>query len=171
LSKLQLHTKILLGLVAGMILGVLANRLGFSGFVVGYIKPLGSIFIKLISMVVVPLVFASLLVGTASLNDIRKLRRIGTKTFLYYLCTTAIAVTIGQQLIIVLTATLASVGTAGAPGAGIITLAIVLKSIGAPLEGIAIIWGAERILDMCRSVVNVTGDASCAVVVAASEDR
>ncbi|MBL7152212.1 MAG: dicarboxylate/amino acid:cation symporter [Phycisphaerae bacterium] len=412
LPKLQLHTKILLGLVAGMILGVLANRLAFSGFVVGYIKPLGSVFIKLISMVVVPLVFASLLVGTASLNDIRKLGRIGTKTLIYYLCTTAIAVTIGlflantlkpgagladdvradlvkssaeqvdakigttlqrptvtdvllnivptnpvrafvegrmlqiiffalltgicltlirperrapvmgffegvndvmirmvhiimriapygvfaliaavvadfgagilvvlfkysaiviaglllhvvivysaaikiftrqkvgaffkgirpaqliafssgsssatlpvtmecteknlgvsakicsfalplgatinmdgtalyqgvsavfiaqvyaiplsiaQQLIIVLTATLASVGTAGTPGAGIITLAIVLKSIGIPLEGIAIIWGAERILDMCRSVVNVTGDASCAVVVAASE--
>lgn len=414
LPKLQLHTKILLGLVAGIVLGVPANRLGFSDFVVVYIKPLGSVFIKLISMVVVPLVFASLLVGTASLNDIRKLGRIGTKTFLYYLCTTAIAVTIGlflantlkpgvglaedvrdklikssseqvdakigatvdrlsvtdvllkivptnpvrafvegemlqiiflalftgicltlispersgpvvaffqgvndvmirmvhiimrlapygvfaliaavvasfgveilvlllryaavviaglglhvivvysaaikiftkqkigaffrgirpaqliafssssssatlpvtmecteknlgvsskicsfalplgatinmdgtalyqgvsavfiaqvygmdlsiaQQLIIVLTTTLASVGTAGTPGAGIITLAIVLESIGVPLEGIAIIMGVERILDMCRSVVNVTGDASCAVVVAASEDK
>jgi len=414
LPKLQLHTKILLGLVAGIVLGVPANRLGFSDFVVVYIKPFGSVFIKLISMVVVPLVFASLLVGTASLNDIRKLGRIGTKTFLYYFCTTAIAVTIGlflantlkpgvglaedvrdklvassseqvdakigvtverlsvtdvllkivptnpvrafvegemlqiiflalftgicltlispersgpvvaffqgvndvmirmvhiimrlapygvfaliaavvanfgvdilvlllkyaavviaglglhviivysaaikiftkqkigaffrgirpaqliafssssssatlpvtmecteknlgvsskicsfalplgatinmdgtalyqgvsavfiaqvygmdlsiaQQLIIVLTTTLASVGTAGTPGAGIITLAIVLESIGVPLEGIAIIMGVERILDMCRSAVNVTGDASCAVVVAASEDK
>ena len=414
MRKLQLHTKILLALLAGMVLGVLANRLGFSGFVAAYIKPLGSVFIRLISMVVVPLVFSSLLVGTASLNDIKKLGRIGTKTLLYYMCTTAIAVTIGlllantfkpglgladdvradlvksgagqvdtkigaslekptvidlllnivpsnpaeafvegrmlqiiffalltgiclmlisperrapvmsffegvsdlmikmvhvimliapygvfaliagvvadfgagilivlfkysavviaglilhviivyssaikiftrqkvgaffrgirpaqliafssssssatlpvtmecteenlgvsaricsfvlplgatinmdgtalyqgvaavfiaqvygidltiaQQLMIVLTATLASVGTPGTPAAGIITLAIVLKSINVPLEGIALIWGADRILDMCRSVVNVTGDASCAVVVAASEDR
>jgi len=414
LPKLQLHTKILLGLVAGMILGLLANRLGFSGFVVGYIKPLGSVFIRLISMVVVPLVFASLLVGTASLNDIRKLGRIGAKTLAYYLCTTAVAVTIGlllantlkpgvglpsdvqaeltesgaaqrdaklaaelekptitdvllnivprnpvrafvegrmlqiiffalltgicltlirpdrsgpvirffegvndvmirmvhiimwiapygvfaliaaivadfgadilllllkyaavviiglilhavvvysaaikiftrkgigaffrgirpaqliafssgsssatlpvtmecteknlgvspkicsfalplgatinmdgtalfhgvstvflaqvfgmdlniaQQLTIVLTATLASIGTAGTPGAGVITLAIVLKSVGMDPSGIAIIMGVERILDMCRSVVNVTGDASCALVVSASEDR
>jgi Na+/H+-dicarboxylate symporter len=74
-----------------------------------------------------------------------------------------------QQLTIVLTAVLASIGTAGTPAAGVITLAIVLKSIGVPLEGIALIMGVERILDMCRSVVNVTGDASCAVVVASSE--
>ena len=77
---------------------------------------------------------------------------------------------VAQQLMIVLTATLASIGTSGTPGAGIITLAIVLKSIGVPLEGIGIILGVERILDMCRSVVNVTGDASCAVVVASTED-
>ncbi|MCK4292903.1 MAG: dicarboxylate/amino acid:cation symporter [Planctomycetes bacterium] len=414
LPKLQLHTRILLGLLSGVIFGLLANRLAFSGFLLTYVKPLGAAFIKLISMVVVPLVFASLLVGTASLNDIRKLGRIGSKTLAYYLCTTAVAVTIGlflantlkpgvglsrelrteliqngaeqanakigttfkkptmtdlllnivpanpirafvegkmlqiiffalltgicltlirpdrsrpvisffeglndlmirmvhiimklapygvfalisavvaefgagillallkysivviaglmlhviivyssairifskqkiaaffrgirpaqliafssasssatlpvtmecteknlgvsakicsfalplgatinmdgtalyqgvstvflaqiygmdlsiaQQLAIVLTATLASVGTAGTPGAGIITLAIVLKSIGVPLEGIAIIMGAERLLDMCRSVVNVTGDASCAVVVASTENE
>lgn len=76
-----------------------------------------------------------------------------------------------QQLTIVLTAVLASIGTAGTPAAGVITLAIVLKSIGVPLEGIALIMGVERILDMCRSVVNVTGDASCAVVVASSERK
>jgi proton glutamate symport protein len=412
LPKLQLYTKILIGLLLGVICGILANRWGFSGVVSTYIKPIGSVFIRLISMVVVPLVFASLLVGTASLSDIRKLGRIGVKTLAYYLCTTTIAITIGlllanvikpglglsqearatltergiddadariaaarekptvtdvlvniiptnpvkafadgrmlqviffalltgicltlipanrsqpvigffegindvivqmvhlimklapygvfalvsavvadfglsilflllkysivviaglvlhvaivyslaiklfsrqsvraffrgirpaqliafstgsssatlpvtmecterdlgvskevcsfalplgatvnmdgtalyqgvsavfiaqvfnmgltgaQQLTIVLTATLASIGTAGTPGAGVITLAIVLKSIGVPLEGIAIILGVERILDMCRSVVNVTGDASCAVVVAATE--
>ena len=77
--------------------------------------------------------------------------------------------TLIQQLTIVLTAVLASIGTAGAPASGVITLAIVLKSIGVPLEGIALIMGVERILDMCRSVVNVTGDAACAVVVASSE--
>jgi Na+/H+-dicarboxylate symporter len=76
---------------------------------------------------------------------------------------------IGQQLTIVLTATLASIGTAGAPAAGIMMLAIILRSIGVPLEGIALILGVERILDMCRTVVNVTGDACCAVVVSATE--
>jgi Na+/H+-dicarboxylate symporter len=412
LSRLPLYTKILIGLLAGVVVGILANQLGFSAFVSNYIRPIGSAFIKLISMVVVPLVFASPLVGTASLNDIRRLGRIGSKTVAYYLCTTAIAITIGlflantlkpgvglsedrrteliqshseqaeaqidttrkkptikdvlldiiptnplqafvegrmlqiiflalltgicltliptergrpvisffegvndvviqmvhvimrlapygvfalitaviadfgleilfillkysvvviaglalhvvivyslaikifskqkvrtffkgirpaqliafssgsssatlpvtmecaeknlgvsrkvcsfalplgatinmdgtalyqgvsavfiaqvygmdlsvaQQLTIVLTATLASIGTAGIPAAGVITLVIVLKSIGVPLEGIALIWGAERILDMCRTMVNVTGDASCAVVVASSE--
>ena len=75
----------------------------------------------------------------------------------------------GQQLTIILTATLASIGTAGVPAAGIMMLAIVLRSIGMPLEGIALIFGIERILDMCRTVVNVTGDACCAVVVSATE--
>jgi len=414
LPKLQLYTKVLIGLLAGVLFGVLAGQLGFSDFVFSYIKPIGLAFIKLISMVVIPLVFASLLVGTSSLNDIRKLGRIGAKTMAYYLCTTVIAICIGlllantlrpgaglseqtrtkliqssgeesvapidtdlkkptitdillniiptnpigafvegrmlqiiffalmagiclglipsersrpvidffegvndlvikmvhiimklapygvfalisavvadfgldvlfvlikyslvvvtglvlhvaivyslaikifskqkvrtffrgirpaqliafssasssatlpvtmecaeknlgvpgqiasftlplgatinmdgtalyqgvstvfiaqvyglsltpvQQLTIVLTAVLASIGTAGTPAAGVITLAIVLKSIGVPLEGIALIMGVERILDMCRSVVNVTGDASCAVVVASSESK
>jgi Na+/H+-dicarboxylate symporter len=412
LLKLQLYTKVLIGLLAGVLFGLLAGQWGFSDFVSSYIKPIGSAFIKLISMVVIPLVFASLLVGTSGLNDIRKLGRIGIKTMVYYLCTTVIAICIGlllantlrpgaglseqtrteliqsggeetvapldtalkkptitqillniiplnpirafvegrmlqiiffalmsgiclglipsersrpvidffgginelvikmvqiimklapygvfalisavvadfgldvllvlikyslvvviglvlhvaivyslaikifskqkvrtffrgirpaqliafssasssatlpvtmecteknlgvpgqvasfalplgatinmdgtalyqgvstvfiaqvyglnlspmQQLTIVLTAVLASIGTAGTPAAGVITLAIVLKSIGVPLEGIALIMGVERILDMCRSVVNVTGDASCAVVVASSE--
>jgi Na+/H+-dicarboxylate symporter len=74
-----------------------------------------------------------------------------------------------QQLIILLTALLASIGTAGIPSAGVITLAIVLDSVGVPLEGIGIILGVDRILDMCRTVVNITGDASCAVIVASSE--
>ena len=77
--------------------------------------------------------------------------------------------TLLQQLTVLLTAVLASVGAAGIPAAGVITLAIVLDSVGVPLEGIGIILGVDRILDMCRTVVNVTGDASCAVVVASSE--
>lgn len=75
----------------------------------------------------------------------------------------------GQQMTIVLTATLASVGTAGVPGAGMIMLGIVLQSVGLPIEGIALIAGVDRILDMARTTVNITGDASCAVIVAASE--
>lgn len=412
MRRLQLHTKIFLALVVGAVFGLVANRLGFSAFVIDYIKPVGTAFVKLIGMVVVPLVFASLLVGTTSLKDIRSLGRIGAKTVGFYLCTTAIAISVGlllanimrpgsglspetkqrliagaagpdarageprverpsvrdlllniiptnpirafaegqmlqiiffallmgicltlippersrpvirffegvneviikmvhiimevapygvfaliaavvadfglgilrtlvtycavvllgllvhmlfvysvvlsaftrtsiakflrgirpaqlvgfscssssatlpvtiecvtenlgvspsicsftlplgatinmdgtalyqgvaavflaqlygmnldfgQQLTVVLTATLASIGTAGIPGAGIIMLAIVLTSVGVPLQGIGIIMGLDRFLDMCRTVVNITGDATCAMVVAATE--
>ena len=76
---------------------------------------------------------------------------------------------IGQQLTIVLMATLASIGAAGVPGVGIITLAMVLDQIGLPLEGIALILGVDRFLDMARTAVNITGDSAVAVVVARSE--
>jgi len=79
--------------------------------------------------------------------------------------------TIGQQLTIILTAVLASIGTAPVPGVGIIMLIIVLKSAGIPEEGIALIMGVDRILDMCRTVVNVTGDAAVCCAVASSEDE
>jgi Na+/H+-dicarboxylate symporter len=77
--------------------------------------------------------------------------------------------TIGQQLTIVLTATLASIGTAAVPGVGIVMLVIVLEAVGIPLDGIAVILGVDRILDMCRTSVNVTGDCMVAAVVAHSE--
>lgn len=80
-------------------------------------------------------------------------------------------VTLAEQLTIVLTATLASIGTAAVPGAGIIMLVIVLKSIDVPVEGIALILGVDRLLDMCRTVVNVTGDAAVAVAVACKEGK
>lgn len=76
---------------------------------------------------------------------------------------------IGDQLMIVLTATLAAIGCAGAPMAGILMLVIVLEQVGIPTEGIALIFGVERILDMFRTTVNITGDASAAVIIAASE--
>lgn len=75
----------------------------------------------------------------------------------------------GGQLTILLTALLASIGTAGVPGAGLIMLTTVLVSVGLPLEGIALIAGIDRILDMIRTACNVTGDAACAVVVAKTE--
>lgn len=412
--KIQLYTKVLIGMVLGVVVGILANRLGHPDPILVYVKPFGTLFIKLIRMVVIPLVFASLVVGTASLDDIRQLGRIGIKTLAFYTCTTIIAIFGGlmlahvfqpgtglpekarlqileqsqeshdagttslaqkrplaevlldivpgnpvrafvdgnilqviffaclfgicltllpktqsqpvidffqginaamiqimrvvmhaaplgvfalmasvcagfgasilvillkyamvvmgglvahmilvyslavswlspvsvrrfftgirpaqliafssssssatlpvtlecakdglgvssqissfvlplgatinmdgtalfqgvsaifiaqvygidlslvQQLTIVATATLASVGTAGTPGAGIVMLAMILDSAGLPLEGIALILGVERILDMLRSVVNITGDACCAVVVASSEKQ
>ena len=78
--------------------------------------------------------------------------------------------TMQQQLNIILTATLASIGTAGVPGAGIVMLVIVLNAIGIATEGIALIFAVERILDMFRTVVNVTGDAAVALIVD-SKDR
>jgi Na+/H+-dicarboxylate symporter len=78
---------------------------------------------------------------------------------------------LAEQLTIVLTATLASIGSAAVPGAGIIMLAIVLGSVGVPLEGISLIFAVDRPLDMCRTVVNVTGDATVATVVAHTENE
>ncbi len=80
-------------------------------------------------------------------------------------------ITLGLQdlIIVVLTATLASIGAAGVPGIGMVTLTIVLQQIGIPVEGIALVVGVERILDMTRTAVNVTGDTTCAVWVAKTE--
>lgn len=75
---------------------------------------------------------------------------------------------LSQQLSVVLTSVLASIGTAGAPGSGMIMLAMVLQSAGLPVEGIALVAGIDRILDMGRTAVNITGDAACSVVVQTS---
>ncbi len=82
-----------------------------------------------------------------------------------------IDLTLGQMITIVLTATLASIGTAGVPGAGMIMLAMVLQSVGLPVEGIALVAGIDRIFDMGRTTVNITGDASCAIIVSALERK
>ncbi len=75
----------------------------------------------------------------------------------------------GDYVTIILTATLASIGTAGVPGAGLIMLSLVLTSVGLPLEGVAIIAGIDRILDMARTTLNVVGDSMVATLVAKSE--
>ncbi len=72
---------------------------------------------------------------------------------------------LGQIISIVLTATLASIGTAGVPGAGMVMLAMVLTSVGLPVDGIALVAGVDRIFDMGRTTLNITGDASCTVIV------
>ena len=79
--------------------------------------------------------------------------------------------TLGQQMTIVLTATLASIGAAAVPSAGLIMLIIVLQSVGLNPAWIAIIFPVDRILDMCRTVVNVTGDATVSSVIAATENQ
>lgn len=82
-----------------------------------------------------------------------------------------ITLTLPQMVTIVLTATLASIGTAGVPGAGMVMLAMVLQSVGLPVEGIALVAGIDRIFDMGRTTVNITGDASCSIIVSAMERR
>jgi Na+/H+-dicarboxylate symporter len=77
----------------------------------------------------------------------------------------------GQLLMVVLTATLASIGTAAVPGVGLITLALVLQQAGLPVEGVALIIGVDRFLDMVRTMVNVTGDATVATIVAHQESE
>ena len=72
---------------------------------------------------------------------------------------------------IILTATLASIGTAGVPGAGMIMLAMVLQSVGLPVEGIALVAGIDRIFDMGRTTVNITGDAACTLCVSKMEEK
>lgn len=83
--------------------------------------------------------------------------------------TYGISLSIGQQLVIMLTATLASIGAAAIPGAGLVTMVIVLNAVGLPLEGVGLILAVDRLLDMCRTAVNVWGDACGAVVVARLE--
>ena len=84
----------------------------------------------------------------------------------------AFDLTFGDQLTIIMTATLASIGSAAVPGAGMIMLVIVLEAIGLPAEklaiGLALIFAVDRPLDMCRTVVNVTGDATVAMIVGKS---
>jgi Na+/H+-dicarboxylate symporter len=77
--------------------------------------------------------------------------------------------TTGMMITVILTATLASIGTAGVPGAGTIMLSMVLQSIGLPLEGIGLIMGIDRLVDMGRTVTNITGDAVCTAVIAKQE--
>ncbi|MGM9948586.1 MAG: dicarboxylate/amino acid:cation symporter [Lysinibacillus sp.] len=83
----------------------------------------------------------------------------------------AVDLTVTDMLLVILTAVLASIGTAAVPGAGMIMLAMVLESVGLPVAGIALIIGIDRLLDMTRTLVNVTGDLTCALYVAESEKK
>lgn len=83
----------------------------------------------------------------------------------------AIPLGFNEIIMIILTATLASIGTAGVPGVGLIMLAMVLKQVGLPVEGIALIIGVDRLLDMLRTSLNLTGDAACAFIISEKEKR
>lgn len=86
-------------------------------------------------------------------------------------CCYGIDLTIGQMAMVVVTATLASIGTAGVSGAGMIILSMVLLQVGLPVEGIAIIAGVDKLFDMGRTTLNITGDATCAMWLSKVERR
>lgn len=100
MKKLPLHTKILIGLVLGLAFGIASIQLGWSSeFTVNYIKPIGTIFVKSLKMIAVPLILASLIIGVANIGDISKLSRMGGKTLMIFLLTTVISTTVGLLLV------------------------------------------------------------------------
>ncbi len=117
-GRMPLWQKIIIGLVAGLVAGTIVGE----DIATTWFKPIGTLFINLIKMLIVPLIFSSLVVGLCSMDDIKKMGRIGTKTFGIY-----------------------------------------------SLEGIALIAGIDRILDMARTTVNVTGDAMVSILIAKGE--
>ncbi|MAU36853.1 MAG: dicarboxylate/amino acid:cation symporter [Flavobacteriales bacterium] len=99
MSKIALHWKIIIGMVLGIVYGLIASSIGWIDFTNNWIKPWGVIFVSLLKLIAVPLVFASLIKGVASLSDISKLSRIGGKTIFIYLISTVIAVSLGLFLV------------------------------------------------------------------------
>ena len=99
MRKLALHWKIIIGMVLGVLYGLIASNVGWVDFTNDWIKPWGVIFVNLLKLIAVPLVFASLVKGVASLSDISRLSRIGGKTIAFYLSSTIIAVTIGLLIV------------------------------------------------------------------------
>ena len=98
-TRLPMHIKIMLGIGAGTLVGLLAARLGYSGVVLTWFKPLGTIFVNLLKLLAVPLVLVSLVDGVTGLRDLRKLSSMGGRTLLIFLCTTVLAVTLGLVLV------------------------------------------------------------------------
>lgn len=99
MRNLALHWKIIIGMILGVTFGLLAITIGWDQFTDDWIKPFGTVFINLLKLIAVPLVFASLIKGVASLSDISKLSRIGSKTIALYLVSTIIAVTTGLFIV------------------------------------------------------------------------
>ena len=119
----------------------------------------------------------SMLTGRVALEDVvvnATINMDGTAIYqavcaVFIACCYGVELTLGDMAMIVLTATLASVGTAGVSGAGMIMLAMVLTQVGLPVEGIAIIAGVDKIFDMGRTTLNITGDATCALFISRLE--
>ena len=99
MRKLALHWKIIIGMVLGILYGLIASNIGWVDFTNDWVKPWGIMFVNLLKLIAVPLVFASLVKGVASLSDISRLSRIGGKTIAFYLSSTVIAVTIGLLIV------------------------------------------------------------------------
>ena len=100
MKSLALHWKILIGMLMGVVFGVLMLQIqGGVGFIGAWIKPLGTIFVKLLKLIAVPLILASLIKGISDLKDISKFASIGLKTVVIYVLTTVVAIGIGLSLV------------------------------------------------------------------------
>jgi Na+/H+-dicarboxylate symporter len=99
MKKIALHWQILMGIAAGILFGLFASKMGWPGFIEDWVKPFGTIFINLLKMIAVPLILTSLVKGIADLKDIGKLGKMGGRTFLIYIATTAIAITVGLAVV------------------------------------------------------------------------
>lgn len=100
MKKLALHWKILIGMILGLIFGIIMLQIGSGGkFVTDWIKPFGDIFVRMLKLIAVPLILASLIKGISDLKDISKFKRMGLRTIGIYILTTVIAITIGLALV------------------------------------------------------------------------
>ncbi len=93
--RLAAHWQILIGMVAGLLVGMIAVRFGGKEWVVDWLKPLGTIFINLLKLIAIPMIITSLITGMANLGDVSRLSRLGLQTVMLYLATTVIAISIG----------------------------------------------------------------------------
>lgn len=100
MKKLALHWKIMIGMILGIVFGIILAQTGWGkSFVQDWIKPFGTIFIKLLKLIAIPLILASLIKGIAELKDISKFSQIGLRTIIIYICTTVVAISIGLLLV------------------------------------------------------------------------
>jgi Na+/H+-dicarboxylate symporter len=99
MRKLALHWQILLGILLGILFGILASYMGWVKFVTDWIKPFGTIFINLLKLIAVPLIITSLIKGVSDLKDIGKLGKMGGRTFVLYIATTAFAISVGLIIV------------------------------------------------------------------------
>ena len=161
--KLSLTTQIATALVLAVIAGVLLQ--GHPGFVNEYIKPFGTIFLNLLKFIVVPLVLFSIMAGILSMNDMSKLGKLGLRAVLYFAFTTVIAVTMGLVVSTLVRGWIPAINLhIEKTGGSLALMAMVFASANIPVECVAVAAGIDRIIDMGRTVMSVTGDASCAVV-------
>ena len=96
---MALHWKILIGMVSGILFGIIISYMGMQWFVKDWIKPFGTIFINMLKLIAIPLIIVSLIKGIVDLHDINKFKTMGVRTFVLYIVTTVIAVSIGLILV------------------------------------------------------------------------
>ena len=99
MKKIPLHLQILLFMILGIVFGIIGAYAGFKPFIVDWVKPFGTIFINMLKLIAIPLIIVSLIKGIVDLHDINKFKTMGVRTFVLYIVTTVIAVSIGLILV------------------------------------------------------------------------